>query len=142
MGSYHHCITRATINEHYKAEGKVQDQLAMQVNYALRPALKPPAALQGHKSQILCLTFSPDATKMVTASKDGTWRVWNIDVRYHQQEDAKCLLQHKQEASGLSVHPVCLAAFTLHVLLYSLSGRSSLHDFFICKCCKVQETTV
>ncbi|KAL3134052.1 hypothetical protein ABBQ32_008481 [Trebouxia sp. C0010 RCD-2024] len=53
--------------------------------------------LKGHRSQILCLTFSPDSTKMVTASKDGTWRVWNIDVRYRQQEDAKCLLQHQQE---------------------------------------------
>lgn len=39
---------------------------------------------------------------MVTASKDGTWRVWNIDVRYRQQEDAKCLLQHQQEVSS---HP-------------------------------------
>ena len=40
---------------------------------------------------------------MVTASRDGTWRVWNIDVRYHQQEDAKCMLHHKQEVSSLSV---------------------------------------
>ena len=37
---------------------------------------------------------------MVTSSKDGTWRVWNIDVRYHQQEDAKCILHHKQEVSS------------------------------------------
>jgi len=34
---------------------------------------------------------------MVTASKDGTWRVWNINVRYHQQEDPKNLLQRQQE---------------------------------------------
>ncbi|DBB17019.1 hypothetical protein WJX82_010063 [Trebouxia sp. C0006] len=53
--------------------------------------------LKGHKSQILCLAFAPDATKMVTASKDGTWRVWNINVRYHQQEDPKTLLQRQQE---------------------------------------------
>lgn len=39
---------------------------------------------------------------MVTASKDGTWCVWNINVRYHQQEDAKCLLQHQQEVSSHS----------------------------------------
>ena len=52
---------------------------------------------QGHKSQIICLAFAPDATKMVTASKDGTWRVWNINIRYHQQEDPKTLLQHQQE---------------------------------------------
>lgn len=63
--------------------------------------------MQGHKSQILCLAFSPDSTKMVTASKDGTWRVWNINVRYHQQEDPKILLQHQQE-----VRLACLSALT------------------------------
>ena len=79
---------------------------------------KPLTGLQGHKSQILCLTFSPDATKMVTASKDGTWRVWNIDVRYHQQEDAKCMLHHKQEVSSLCAAHV----FGTQGLVYASRG--------------------
>ena len=84
---------------------RIHNVSTMPVRYALRPLF----ALQGHKSQILCLTFSPDATKMVTASKDGTWRVWNIDVRYHQQEDAKCMLHHTQEVSSLCAHHTLLA---------------------------------
>ena len=47
---------------------------------------------------------------MVTASKDGTWRVWNIDVRYHQQEDAKCILNHKQEVSSFAMCSLCMLA--------------------------------
>ncbi len=39
---------------------------------------------QGHKSQMICMAFASDATEMVTATKDSTWRVWNIDARYHQ----------------------------------------------------------
>ncbi len=48
--------------------------------------------LKGHKSQVMCVAFSPDSKRCVTASKDGTLRVWNIDVRYHLEEDPKTLL--------------------------------------------------
>jgi WD40 repeat protein len=48
--------------------------------------------LKGHKSQVLAVSFSPDSRRAVTVSKDGTLRVWNIDVRYHLAEDPKTLL--------------------------------------------------
>ncbi|KAL6750671.1 WD40-repeat-containing domain protein [Haematococcus lacustris] len=48
--------------------------------------------LKGHKSQVLAVAFSPDAKRCVSASKDGTLRVWNIDVRYTLSEDPKTLL--------------------------------------------------
>eukprot|EP00798_Chlamydomonas_sp_ICE-L_P005050 gene5050-34839_t len=48
--------------------------------------------LKGHKSQVMCTAFSPDNRKAITASKDGTLRVWNIDVRYSFSEDPKTLL--------------------------------------------------
>lgn len=47
--------------------------------------------LKGHKSQIMCIAFSPDGKKVATASKDGTLRIWNIDVRYALEEDPKTL---------------------------------------------------
>lgn len=56
---------------------------------------------------------------MVTSSKDGTWRVWNIDVRFHQQEDPKCLLQQPQEVPALTT--ACFACSThngMYVLVY------------------------
>ena len=53
---------------------------------------------------------------MVTASKDGTWRVWNINVRYHQQEDPKTLLQHHQEVM------VALQCMQTQRLLWALAA--------------------
>jgi hypothetical protein len=49
--------------------------------------------------QVLGVAFSDDATRMVTSSKDGTWAVWNIAVRYKQQEDPKRLLSRTQEVT-------------------------------------------
>lgn len=48
--------------------------------------------LKGHRSQIMTAAFSPDNKRAVTASKDLTLRVWNIDVRYTLSEDPKTLV--------------------------------------------------
>lgn len=48
--------------------------------------------LGGHKKKITSIAFSPDGKKAVTASEDGTLRIWNIDVRYSLQEGAKLLV--------------------------------------------------
>ncbi|CAM0878193.1 unnamed protein product [Alopecurus aequalis] len=47
--------------------------------------------LKGHKSAVTSLCFTPDSEKIITASKDGTIRVWNINVRYQLDEDPKTL---------------------------------------------------
>ncbi|KAK1303759.1 hypothetical protein QJS10_CPB11g00465 [Acorus calamus] len=47
--------------------------------------------LKGHKSAVTCLCFTPNSEKIITASKDGTMRIWNINVRYHLDEDPKTL---------------------------------------------------
>lgn len=36
-------------------------------------------------AQVMSAAFSPDGSKAVTASKDGTLRVWNLAVRYQLQ---------------------------------------------------------
>jgi len=41
----------------------------------------------------MAVALNPDGTRAVTASKDGTLRLWNLDVRYHMQEDPKLLLK-------------------------------------------------
>ncbi|KAF5843867.1 WD40-repeat-containing domain protein [Dunaliella salina] len=48
--------------------------------------------LKGHKSQVMCAAISADNKRAVTASKDGTLRVWRIDVRYELDEDPKCTI--------------------------------------------------
>lgn len=47
--------------------------------------------LKGHKSAVTWLCFTPNSEQMITASKDGTIRIWNINVRYHLDEDPKTL---------------------------------------------------
>ncbi|KAM7276058.1 hypothetical protein ACFE04_017924 [Oxalis oulophora] len=47
--------------------------------------------LKGHKSAVTWLCFAPDSEKIITASKDGSIRIWNINVRYHLDEDPKTL---------------------------------------------------
>eukprot|EP00249_Psilotum_nudum_P018856 c26990_g1_i1 orf=583-1905(-) len=47
--------------------------------------------LSGHKSAVTWLCFTWDSERMITASKDGSIRIWNINVRYHLDEDPKCL---------------------------------------------------
>ena len=47
--------------------------------------------LQGHRKKVTAVEFSPDARSAVTASEDGTLRIWNINVRFKQQEDTKAV---------------------------------------------------
>ncbi|KAL6909606.1 hypothetical protein ACP4OV_001887 [Aristida adscensionis] len=47
--------------------------------------------LKGHKSAVTSLCFAPNSEQIITASKDGSIRVWNINVRYHLDEDPKTL---------------------------------------------------
>ncbi|XP_042011293.1 transducin beta-like protein 2 [Salvia splendens] len=70
--------------------------------------------LKGHKSAVTWLCFSPNSEQIITASKDGTIRIWNINVRYHMDEDPKTL----------KVLPIPLhdeKGTTLHYDLLSLS---------------------
>uniref|UniRef100_A0A1D1YIL3 Transducin beta-like protein 2 n=1 Tax=Anthurium amnicola TaxID=1678845 RepID=A0A1D1YIL3_9ARAE len=47
--------------------------------------------LKGHKSAVTWLCFTPSSEQIITTSKDGSLRVWNINVRYHLDEDPKTL---------------------------------------------------
>jgi WD40 repeat protein len=63
--------------------------------------------LKGHKSAVTWLDFTWDSERIVTASKDGTIRIWNINVRYHLDEDPKCLKVIQiplLDAKGAPVH--------------------------------------
>lgn len=35
--------------------------------------------LTGHKAGVLALAFAPDSSRMVTVSKDSTWKLWKTD---------------------------------------------------------------
>ena len=63
---------------------------------AITQVAKSNLSLKGHSGQVTALAFSADDTRAVTASKDGTWGVWDLNVRYKLNEDAKRLLRQVQ----------------------------------------------
>ncbi|WVZ06349.1 hypothetical protein V8G54_019695 [Vigna mungo] len=63
--------------------------------------------LKGHKSAVTWLCFTPNSEQIITASKDGTMRIWNINVRYHLDEDPKTLKVFPiplRDSSGATLH--------------------------------------
>lgn len=63
--------------------------------------------LKGHKSAVTWLCFSPNSDQIITASKDGSIRIWNINVRYHMDEDPKTLKVFPiplHDANGTTLH--------------------------------------
>ncbi|XP_053313214.1 transducin beta-like protein 2 [Spea bombifrons] len=43
--------------------------------------------LKGHSAGMCGFAFSNDSRRMATASKDGTWKLWDTDVEYKKQQD-------------------------------------------------------
>ncbi|KAK6162505.1 hypothetical protein DH2020_002346 [Rehmannia glutinosa] len=63
--------------------------------------------LKGHKSAVTWLCFGPNSEHIITASKDGSIRIWNINVRYHLDEDPKTLKVFPiplHDGSGATLH--------------------------------------
>jgi len=51
--------------------------------------------LTGHTSGVLSFDFSPDSRRMVTVSKDGTWRLYNTDIEFSKGQLATVLTTGK-----------------------------------------------
>mmetsp|Transcript_1847 Transcript_1847/g.6915 ORF Transcript_1847/g.6915 Transcript_1847/m.6915 type:complete len:390 (-) Transcript_1847:782-1951(-) len=53
--------------------------------------------LQGHKAAVYSVDFSTDGKMAATVSRDGFLMLWNINVRYREQESCKLVLSIKPE---------------------------------------------
>eukprot|EP00918_Siedleckia_nematoides_P056391 GHVU01123004.1.p1 GENE.GHVU01123004.1~~GHVU01123004.1.p1 ORF type:complete len:410 (+),score=83.91 GHVU01123004.1:412-1641(+) len=62
---------------------------------------------------VLAAAVSPDNSRLAMVCKDGTWRLWNISVRYNLSEDAKLLTEV----------PCVEADKDVAFLAYSFDGR-------------------
>jgi WD40 repeat protein len=70
-------------------------------------------ALEGHEGRVDSASFSADGTHVVTASEDGTARVWRVFTDVNELVGtvraglSRCLSQAQRDASGLtSAQPV------------------------------------
>lgn len=44
--------------------------------------------LKGHSDRVLSFSFTNDSKRIVTISKDQTWKVWDVDVEFLKGQDA------------------------------------------------------
>ncbi len=73
------------------------------------------------------LAFSADGKYLVTASRDGTAKIWSIDGKL-----LKTLTGHTDEVNGVSVSPdsttIATASQDKTVKLWSMDGKLLRHD--------------
>merc|ERR1712080_278444 len=53
--------------------------------------MKKALQLRGHKKTCRSINFTPDCTKVLTTSDDGTIQLFNIDVRWYDGQDPQLL---------------------------------------------------
>jgi len=66
--------------------------------------------LKGHKRGLYDLSFNEMSNLILTSSKDGKIRIYNIDVRYKVKEDPKLLETYEApEVDHCSIHSTNIA---------------------------------
>lgn len=67
----------------------------------------PFTLLKGHTSGVTSVSFLSDNKRAVTCSKDGTWKLWKMDVDYKRDTHPPVLATGKNPVSGeYSLHAV------------------------------------
>jgi len=91
--------------------------------------------LTGHSSGVLSFDFSPDSCRMVTVSKDGTWRLFNTDIEYSKGQLATLVTKGKWPYEGQSAHVaispdlhVIAIGTNSSILIYSASSGELLSE--------------
>ncbi|PVD32850.1 hypothetical protein C0Q70_08297 [Pomacea canaliculata] len=77
--------------------------------------------LKGHNSGVSNFSFNGDSSRVATVSKDGTWKLWDTDVRYSQGQDAKLLFTGSVSLPGPNLIAISPDGRTV-----AISGDSSV----------------
>jgi len=95
--------------------------------------------LKGHSAGVYSFSFTSDSKRMATVSKDGNWKVWDIDVDYLKGQGSYLLKtgSFNPPTEGVSVH-IALTPDTFTVAL-SVGRSISLYNTNTCNCEEVLE---
>ncbi|XP_064647954.1 transducin beta-like protein 2 [Lineus longissimus] len=80
--------------------------------------------LKGHKAGVYSFAFNCDSTRMASVSKDGTWKLWNTNVSYQQNQDPKLLYTGDFANTG-----PCLLAFSPDALTLAIAKGTTISLF-------------
>jgi len=81
--------------------------------------------LTGHSSGVYSFDFSADSSKMVSLSKDGTWRLFNTNVEFEKGQDP----QQVQMGSFLDAEPSCVIALSPDAEVVAVAKRGNVSLF-------------
>ncbi|XP_052801021.1 transducin beta-like protein 2 [Mya arenaria] len=78
--------------------------------------------LKGHSAGIHSFSFNSDSTRMASASKDGTWKYWDTNIRYDMNQDPYLLFTGKLQWPGL-----CIISLSPDGRTLAMAQNSGLH---------------
>ncbi|XP_064459196.1 transducin beta-like protein 2 isoform X2 [Ornithodoros turicata] len=84
--------------------------------------------LKGHTSGVFCFAFSNDSTRMVSVSRDGTWKLWDCNIEYQKGQEPYLLTT----GEFVDMTPSCIAlspdgrtvAIATHTDVHVFCGRT------------------
>ncbi|CAF0719924.1 unnamed protein product [Brachionus calyciflorus] len=88
--------------------------------------------LKGHSAGVYSFAFNADSTRMVSVSKDKTWKLWNTNIDYERGQDASLLLTISVDEKGPSLIAISpdsySVAVTVNNKLYFYNGLNGECD--------------
>ena len=66
---------------------------------------QPLLTLRGHSNNVWDVAYSPDGSRLATASFDGTVKIWNVSPGPEQGKEITTLSGHTAEVSGVAFSP-------------------------------------
>ncbi|VDD94177.1 unnamed protein product [Enterobius vermicularis] len=85
--------------------------------------------LKGHRSGIPSFAFNQNSSRCVTASKDGTWRLYDTDIRYSLGEEAKTIASGEWDLLKNAPPESVSVAMSLSGKSFAVGASRHIHIF-------------
>ncbi len=115
--------------ELYRPAGGEEDLRGFEWHYLHKLTDSALLTFKGHKALVWCVVFSPDGTRLATASEDGTVKVWDTA----NGREIRPLKGHKSFVASVAFSPdgkqLASASFDRTVLLWDVASGKMIRPF-------------